>query len=212
MKIWEPLTDAIGLYRTESCPIHEDALRLAEFARIRPKDRVLDLGTGNGILAIYSEALHGGTYTGIDVEESALQLARESAMRNGQTISFLPLAVMDAPSFFGHGTFDAILMNPPYFTEGDPGARALARHAEASLLSDWCQAAFLLLNNGAAVTLCYPASQLAALFRALDQNRLAPKRIELLFSKDTARLALLEARKLGGDGLTVTKSERKLCL
>lgn len=204
MSIWEPLTDRIGLYRTEQYPIHEDALRLAEFFHCRPNDRVLDLGTGNGILAVYAEALHGGRYTGIDLDEDALALARACAARNGQAIEFVPLDVGDAPAAFGHGSFDRVLMNPPYFTSGEPGKRALARHADGALLSAWCNAAFLLLKNGGTLTLCYPAEQLMPLFRALDDARLSPKRMDLLCTGSTARLVLLEAKKLGGDGVRIT--------
>ena len=51
------------------------------------------------------------------------------------------------------------------------------------------------------------ADKLAALFRALDQNRLAPKRLALVGKNGAARLALVEAKKLGGDGVTVTYTE-----
>ena len=206
MRCWEPLTDTVGLYRTERYTVHEDALRLAEFAAVRSGDRVLDIGTGNGILAIYGNALHGGVWTGIDVDENALALASDSAARNGQIIRFVRMDAADAPESFGHGLFDRVLMNPPYFTAGEQGERALARHGDPSLLDDWLHAAFLLLNNGGTVCLCYPAEKLAALFRALDQNRFAPKRMELLCRGQTARLALVEAKKLGKDGLTVTLS------
>ena len=208
MDIWEPLTDRVGLYRSEAYPICEDSLHLVRFARIRPRDRVLDLGTGNGILAVYAMALYGGAYTGIDCDEQALALAEKSALRNGQDIAFLHLSVIHAPAYFGHGAFTRILMNPPYFTSGDTGARALQRHGDASLLSDWCRAAFLLLKNSGTLTLCYPADRLAALFRALEQNRFAPKRMDLVLSGRTARLALVEAKKLGGDGLSITVSAR----
>ena len=205
-KIWEPLTGNAGIYRTEQYPINEDSLRLVSFLRVQLKDRVLDFGTGNGILAILSEAEHGGMYTGIDLDSDALALAKESSERNGQTIAFYAVAVSDAPSFFGHGSFDRIIANPPYFTSGPSGARALARHADETLLSDWCHAAFLLLNNGGTFSLCYPADQLTVLLRSLDQNRLMPKRMELVLTGAKARLALVEAKKLGKDGLALTVS------
>lgn len=204
MTVWEPLTESVGIYRSKQYPLYEDSLRLVEFARIHAFDRVLDLGTGNGILAIYAAALYGGTYTGIDTDADALELAANSAARNGQSISFQRIDVLDAPDRLGRGQFDHILMNPPYFTSGDPGTRAAARHADDDLLTAWCGAAFQLLNNGGKLSVCYPANRLAPLFRALDQNRLAPKRMELRCLGNTATLALVEARKLGGDGLQIT--------
>ena len=112
----------------------------------------------------------------------------------------------DAPSFFGHGSFDRVIANHPYFTTGDTGARALARHGDETLLETWCVSAFLLLNNGGTFSLCYPADQLTALFRALDRSRLMPKRMELILTGAKARLALVEAKKLGKDGLALTVS------
>ncbi|MBR0081243.1 MAG: methyltransferase [Clostridia bacterium] len=206
MEIWEPLTETVGLFRAQRYPIHEDALRLAEFATIRQADRVIDLGTGNGILAVYAKALHGGEYVGVDTDEGAIALARMSTARNRQTIDFRVLDVSEAPSVFGHGRFDRVLMNPPYFTDPDDGPRASARHADETALSDWLHAAFLLLNNGGTVSLCFPADQLGRLFRALDRNRFAPKRMDLLCTGNAARLVLLEAKKLGKNGMRITVS------
>lgn len=206
MERWEWLIEGeTGIFQDPALGCFtEDAIALVHFARIGEKDTVLDVGTGNGVMCLYGCARHGGAYTGIDVDEAQIALARRSAERNGQAIRFLVQRAEDAPDALGHGTFTRVLMNPPYFTAGDPGPRATARHAADSLLSDWCRATFLLLKNGGTLTLCYPASQLASLFRALDQNRFSPKRVQLLMSGRRARLALVEAKKLGGDGVTIT--------
>ncbi len=188
---------------------NEDSIALVHFLRMHPTDRVLDLGTGNGVLCLYAQGLYGGSFTGVDTNAAQIALAQKSAQRNGQPIAFSVLRAEDAPQTFGHGAFDRVVMNPPYFTSGDAGRRAEARHADERLLTDWCRAAFLVLNNGGTLTLCYPADRLAALFRALDENRLAPKRMELLLSGQRARLVLLEAKKLGGEGLTVTVRPQK---
>ena len=206
MERWEWLLEPyVGIFqdRTLGC-FTEDSVTLVHFFSCKPTDRVLDLGTGNGVLCLYAQALYGGTFTGVDTDAAQIALAQRSAARNGQPIRFLEMRAEDAPDVFGHGTFDRVLMNPPYFTQGDAGRRAEARHADERPLSDWCRAAFLALNNGGTLTLCYPAERLAALFRALDENRLAPKRMELLLSGQRARLVLLEAKKLGADGLSVT--------
>jgi tRNA1Val (adenine37-N6)-methyltransferase len=211
MERWEWLIEGrTGIYQDPALGCFtEDPIALVHFAKIGEKDTVLDLGTGNGVMCLYAEARYGGTFTGIDADEAQIALAGRSAERNGQAIRFLPLRVEDAPDALGHGTFSHVLMNPPYYTSGEPGQRAAARHADAELLSRWCRAAFLLLKNGGTLSLCYPAEQLAALFRALDGNRLAPKRMELIMSGQRARLALVDAKKLGGDGVAVTvRSDR----
>ena len=187
----------------------EDSIALAHFFTARASDAVLDLGTGNGVLCLYAEALYGGAYTGIDVNGNQIALAKKSAERNGQAIRFEQMRVEDAPDAFGHGTFTRILMNPPYFTSGDAGRFSEARHADEAQLLRWCRAAFLLLKNGGRLLLCYPAERLAALFRALDQSRFAPKRMQFLMQGKEAWLALVEAKKDGADGVTVTVSPGK---
>lgn len=206
MERWEWLQDErVGIFQDAALGCFtEDSIALVHFARIGKSDAVLDLGTGNGVLCLYAETRYGGTYTGVDVDAEQLALARASAERNGQAIRFLTISAEDAPKELGYGAFSRVLMNPPYFTSGDPGKRGTARHAERSLLSDWCGAAFLALKNGGTLTFCYPAEQLAAAFRTLSDARFAPKRMKLLMSGQRARLALIEAKKLGADGLTVT--------
>lgn len=206
MERWEWLEpDRIGILQDPDLGcFSEDSIALVHFFRMHPHDTVLDLGTGNGVLCLYAQARYGGTFTGVDTNAAQLALAQRSAERNGQPIRFLCMRAEDAPDALGHGTFDRVIMNPPYFTQGDAGRRAEARHADENLLSDWCRAAFLALNNGGTLTLCYPAERLAALFRALDANRLAPKRMELLLSGQRARLVLVEAKKLAADGLSLT--------
>lgn len=206
MERWEWLIEnRIGIFQDPALGCFtEDSIALVHFARIGEKDAVLDLGTGNGVLCLYAAARYGGTYTGVDVDGAQLALAKRSAEQNGQTIRFLKMRAEDAPDALGHGAFTRVLMNPPYFTSGDEGRRGTARHAEKEQLSDWCHAAFLLLKNGGTLTLCYPAEQLVPLIRALDQNRLAPKRMQFLFSGSHARLVLVEAKKLGADGVRIS--------
>ena len=206
MERWEWLIEGkTGIFQDPALGCFtEDPIRLVHFAKIGERDTVLDLGTGNGVMCLYAEARYGGTYTGIDIDEAQIALAGRSAERNGQPIRFLPLRVEDAPDAFGHGSFTRVLMNPPYFTAGEPGPRAAARHADGDMLSRWCRAAFLLLKNGGTLSLCYPAEQLAVLFYTLTENRLTPKRTELILRGQRARLALVEANKLGGDGLAIT--------
>ena len=211
MERWEWLIeDRAGIFQDPSLGCFtEDSIALVHFLRMHPGDSVLDLGAGNGVLSLYAQALYGGMFTGVDTDAAQIALAQRSAERNGQPIRFLCMRAEDAPDTLGHGMFERVIMNPPYFTQGDAGKREMARHADERQLFDWCRAAFLLLNNGGTLTLCYPVERLAALFRALDENRLAPKRTELLLSGQRARLALVEAKKLGADGLTVTVRQTK---
>ena len=184
----------------------QDAVLLANFLRLNGKDCVVDLGTGNGIIAILGQAKTGAAFCGVEQDGAQCDLARRSAAMNGQDIPFYCMSVEQAPQMLGHGRFTAAVMNPPYFTEGDqPGhpARAAARPAEPTLLDAFLQAAFLLLNNGGKLFMVYPAEKLTDLVCALRAHRLEPKRLQPALSGPSGAptRVLVEAKKLGHPGL-----------
>ena len=80
----------------------------AKHIRIEPGERVIDIGTGSGVLAI-AAAKRGATVIATDVDERAVHAARENARRNAVEID----ARMG--SFFAgaRGPFDVILANLP---------------------------------------------------------------------------------------------------
>ena len=80
-----------------------DSVLLANFLRLRPNDRAIDLGA----------AKTGAAFTGVELREELTALSKESAALNGQEIPFYTMDVADAPAFFGHGSFSAAVCNPP---------------------------------------------------------------------------------------------------
>ncbi len=83
-----------------------------------PAPRILDLGTGSGIVAI-SLALEcpPATVTAVDLSAQALAVARNNAGRLGASVDFRESDWFG--SLAGEG-FDVIVANPPYVAAGDP--------------------------------------------------------------------------------------------
>ena len=111
--------------RPETEVLLEAALRDAPRAR-----RVLDLGTGSGILAItYLAERPASRALALDVSLEALALARANAGRHG-VLSRLGLAASDWLSAFGTPRFDLALTNPPYlaFSERTTLPRTVSEH------------------------------------------------------------------------------------
>ena len=203
---WESLQfEEYGIYQDEALGrFTEDPVRLVHFLRAKRTERAVDLGTGNGVVALYGNALYGCPFVGVDLDEAQLALARLSAERNGQDIPFYQMDVSDAPEKLGRGRFDLVAMNPPYFsqaTAGEDPRRARQRHGDG--LCDFLSAAFQLLNNGGRLCLSYRADGLVDLFALLRENRLEPKRMELLSRVGRAKVALVEAKKLAKPGLDI---------
>ncbi len=79
---------------------------------------VVDVGTGSGCIAISLKlALSEATITGVDVDEAALQCAKENSIKHKAEISWQQLDILgshDLPSFL-----DIIVSNPPYVRESE---------------------------------------------------------------------------------------------
>ncbi|BBP05696.1 release factor glutamine methyltransferase [Sulfuriferula plumbiphila] len=94
-------------------------LALARIAADRPC-RVLDLGTGSGIIAVTLARLRPlAELVALDVSPAALALAQENARNlEASNVQFIE---SDWFSALGSvGKFDVIVSNPPYVSAGDP--------------------------------------------------------------------------------------------
>ncbi|MEG1525527.1 MAG: methyltransferase [Clostridia bacterium] len=200
------------LQDTEAACFSEDAVLLTDFLRVKPEERIVDLGAGNGIISILGQAKTGAAFVGVEKQESLCSLARQSAALNGQEIPFYCMDVLDAPTKLGRGIFSVAVMNPPYFSAGNTNinaSRALARHVETGGLNDFLLAAFHLLKNGGKLFLCYPADRLADIVCALRAHRLEPKHLRPALPDKHGRpqRVLIQAKKDGSPGLVWESKE-----
>lgn len=77
----------------------------------RIPQRILDLGTGSGCIAItLKKAFPDAQVTAVDISSKALAVARKNAQRNGVSIRLLEGNFLEPVE----GTFDLIISNPPY--------------------------------------------------------------------------------------------------
>lgn len=92
-----------------------------ERAQLLAAPRIVDLGTGSGIVAVtLAHLCPAAEVSAVDVSAAALDVARTNAGRHGAAVNFL-LGDWYAP--LGAARFDLIVANPPYVAEGDPHLR-----------------------------------------------------------------------------------------
>jgi release factor glutamine methyltransferase len=77
-------------------------------ARVAAGERVIDIGTGSGVLAI-AAARRGAHVVATDTDERAIEAARHNALVNGVTIDVRAGSLFDGAA----GPFDVILANLP---------------------------------------------------------------------------------------------------
>ena len=128
-----------------------DGVLLGAWADIAGAHRILDVGTGCGLIALMAaQRCEVAEVTGIDIDAPSVEEARENAAASpfADRISIERADILD----YDAAPFDHILSNPPYHTEPllPPDARrAAARHtADLPLPALINRAAHLLVPGG----------------------------------------------------------------
>lgn len=209
---WIPIRGDVQVLVSNAHRFGTDAILLSHFAAPRSGERVCELGTGCGAIALrlcadgIPAAVHG-----VDIVPEAIALAQQSAaVFDGTPRPTFEVADWNNPrSIAPAGFFQRVVCNPPYFPPNSgivsrEAADRLARHEQPDTLDALCRAAAWLLKSSGHFCLCHRPQRLPAVLAALTAHRLEPKRLVPVQQRaDTAPwLFLLEARKDGRPGLT----------
>jgi tRNA1Val (adenine37-N6)-methyltransferase len=202
-----------------------DALLLAHFTAVRRKERVVDLGTGNGVVALILAAREPSLMVvGVEIQPEMAERAARSAALNDLSgrVAIVQGDVRAAKRLFDSASFDVAVSNPPYrsLASGriNPNAeKRVARHEIKANLGDFLRAASYLLRRSGKISVVYPAFRTVDLLQAMREEKLEPKRVRLVhsFERSEAALVLAEGVKGGGSELkilsplTVYTKERK---
>ena len=163
--------------------VGHDAILLAAATAAKPGDRVVDLGAGVGAAGLaLAVRVPGINVTLVERDPELAEIAAENIERNGfeDRAAAVMLDVTAASDVFtaaglGAGSFDCVLMNPPFNSptrqnvSPDAGKRA-AHVAPDSALGEWVAAASWLLHSAGTLTLIWRADGLAQVLAALEPN------------------------------------------
>jgi tRNA1Val (adenine37-N6)-methyltransferase len=204
----------IALYQSRSgYRFSLDALLLAHFVTLKTSARVVDLGTGNGIIPLALATLYPtAEVTGIELQEAMVERARRSLAQNGlqSRIKVVHADVRNLKKTFRAETFDAAVCNPPYrkLTSGRLSAneeRLMARHEIAGGLDEFVRAGAFLLRAKGTMAMIYPAVRSVDVLTSTRRAGVEPKRLRMVHSFPGAKasLILVEAIKGGRSGVEV---------
>lgn len=188
-----------------------DSVLLANFVKAKPKDRIIDLGTGSGVIPILLSAkTQAREIVGLELEHEAAQRAKRSVEMNKlePRVTIVEGDLKNANQIFGRESFSVVVSNPPYMRveEGrisPDTAIAMARHEIAATLSDVVKAAAGLLSFGGRFFMVYRTLRLADALWEMKDKALEPKVIRFIHPKAASapNLFLVMAQKGAGAGL-----------
>ena len=184
-----------------------DAVLLSGFARAKEGDKVLDLGTGTGIIPILMEAKTKAFHlTGLEIQEESADMARRSVALNGleERIRIVQGDIKEAGNIFGKAVFDVVTSNPPYMNDAhglkNPDrSKAIARHEVLCTLEDVVREAAGLLKPGGRFYMVHRPHRLIEIITMLTKYKLEPKRMKMVhpFVDKEANMVLIESVRGG---------------
>lgn len=192
-----------------------DAVLLSGFAKVKPGERAIDLGTGTGIIPILLEAkTKGEHFTGLEIQPESADMARRSVALNGleEKVAIVEGDIKTASEQFGAASFDVVTSNPPYMTAqhgliNEAEAKTIARHEVLCSLEDVVRESARLLKPGGRLYMVHRPFRLAEIISLMVQYRVEPKRMQLVYPyvDKEPNMVLIEGLRGGKPRMTVEK-------
>ncbi len=183
-----------------------DSILLSDFAKqIKKGAKVLDLGTGTGIIATL---LCGKTelseIIGIEVQKEVAEMANRSIELNHLEDKFKIIQdnITNLNMHFEKNTFDAIVTNPPYKKEAtgvqnDDTKKLISRHEIKANLEDFIKISKDMLKDKGEFYIVYRPERLVDLLSLMRKYKIEPKKIRYVYSNihSVSKLVLVQGIK-----------------
>ena len=178
-----------------------DSVLIAHFPRFKKNARVIDLGTGTGVIPLLI-ADDVQEICAVELNARMVDLARRNVELNGlsKKISVVAGDYRRHRELFKAESFDAAIANPPYTPIKNGEANrisgiARARHEFTATLDDVVTAARYVLKFRGAFYMIHLASRLCEIVDALHRRQMEMKRLRMIHPKAgrDANLVMLEA-------------------
>ena len=135
-----------------------DGVLLGAWARVEQCERILDVGTGTGLVALMAAQRSRANIVAIDLDTNAVEQAAANVAASPWS-ERIQVMETDVKHFEGFPFFDAILCNPPFFEnslKSPDAARSMARHTDTLSFDELAQCASRLLTREGELSVVIP--------------------------------------------------------
>ena len=192
-----------------------DAVLLTAFAKVTADDRVLDMGSGNGVIPLLIHGRYEPSYVcGLEIQEANVNMSRRSVHMNGieDQVEIIQGDIKEAESLLPLSSFDIVTCNPPYMDAGkglrnELSAKTIARHEVLCTLEDVIRSASRLVKVGGKFCMVHRPHRLVDIMTLLRTYKMEPKRLRMVHPDidGEANMVLIEAVRHGKPFLKVEK-------
>ena len=185
-----------------------DSILLTDFAKnIKQNSKVIDLGTGTGIIPIL---LYGKTkntkFVGVEIQPEVAEMADRSVKLNllENNIEILNTNILELSKIYNRGSFDVVTTNPPYkkINTGvinENNKKLISRHEITASLEDFIRTASFLLKDLGEFYMVHRPDRLVDIFYEMRKNKIEPKKIKFIYPNKNKKtnLVLIKGIKNG---------------
>ena len=199
------------IQKTDGFCFGMDAVLLSGFAHVKRGERVLDMGTGTGIIPLLLSAkTQGEHFTALEIQKEIAEMAARSVAMNHleEKIEIVNGDIKEASRIFGGASFDVVTTNPPYMNDAHglknpTEVKAISRHEVLCTLEDVVREGAKVLKSGGRMYMVHRPHRLIEIISAMKQYKMEPKRMCMVhpFKDKEANMVLIEAVKGGGSWL-----------
>lgn len=208
----EPLGKGFFVYVTPHHTFGTDAVLLSNFASAKPKDKLVDLGTGCGIIPLLM--LRDGKLqkaVGVDISDEATKIAVKTAAEQSiEKFTIINSNLTDLKGKVEFGCHTLVTCNPPYKApnaglKNPDRVLEVARHETECTLEDIVSVGAKLLQTGGRLCMCHRPERLSELMALMTEKGVEPKRLRLVCQRkgEEPWLVLVEGRRSGNVGLRI---------
>ncbi len=199
------------IQKTDGFCFGMDAVLLSGFAHVKRREKVLDMGTGTGIIPLLLSAkTQGEHFTALEIQKEIAEMAARSVAMNHleEKIEIVNGDIKEASRIFGGASFDVVTTNPPYMNDAHglknpTEVKAISRHEVLCTLDDVVREGAKVLKSGGRMYMVHRPHRLIEIITAMKQYKMEPKRMCMVhpFKDKEANMVLIEAVKGGGSWL-----------